>query len=71
VEAAVLADRVGEVFEAVAVDAGRDGANGGKVQLLDPAVLVRTQGPVQVGHAVRVRLEAADPETGQVRVVPV
>jgi exoribonuclease R len=71
VEAAVLADRVGQVFDAVAVDAGRNGRPGGRVQLLDPAVLVRTDGPVQVGHALRVRLEAADPQTGQVRVTPV
>ena len=43
VEAAVLADRVGQVFDAVAVDVGKDGTSG-KVQLLDPAVLVRAQG---------------------------
>jgi exoribonuclease R len=71
VEAAVLAGRVGEVFDAVAVDTGRDGANGGKVQLLDPAVLVRSAGPLTVGHAVRVRVEVADVEAGTVRVTPV
>jgi exoribonuclease R len=71
VEAAVLADRVGEVFDAVAVDAARGGRPGGRVQLLDPAVLVRTDGPVEVGSAVRVRLDAADPATGRVQVTPV
>ena len=69
VEAAVLADRVGQVFDAVVVDVGKNGT-GGKVQVLDPAVLVRAEGPLTVGTAMRVRLEAADVETGQVRVVP-
>ncbi|WP_088288736.1 RNB domain-containing ribonuclease [Kineosporia sp. A_224] len=70
VEAAVLADRVGQVFDAVAVDVGKDGASG-KVQMLDPAVLVRAQGPLTVGTALKVRLEAVDVEAGSVRVVPV
>jgi len=71
VEAAVLADRVGEVFDAVTVDVGKDPANGGKVQLLDPAVLVRAAGPLTVGTAVRLRLDAADPDTGRVTLSPV
>ncbi|MBI4944133.1 MAG: RNB domain-containing ribonuclease [Actinobacteria bacterium] len=70
VEAAVLADRVGQVFDAVAVDVGKDGASG-KVQLLDPAVLVRAQGALTVGTALKVRLDAVDVEAGSVRVVPV
>ncbi len=71
VEAAVLADRVGEVFDAVAVDIGRDGGNGGRVQLLDPAVLVRAPGPLTLGAEVSVRLDAVDVDAGRVSVVPV
>jgi exoribonuclease R len=70
VEAAMLADRVGHIFDAVAVDVGKDGTSG-KVQVLDPAVLVRAQGRLTVGTALKVRLEAVDVEAGSVRVVPV
>ncbi len=65
VEAAVLAHRVGEVFEAVAVDVNH---TGGKVQLLDPPVLARCTGGVAVGERVRVRLAAADVDSGEVRL---
>ena len=43
VEAAVLAGSVGEVFEAVVVDADKDG-EGGSVQLREPAVTARCSG---------------------------
>jgi exoribonuclease R len=68
VEAAVLAHRVGEVFEAVVVDEHRSGA---KVQVLDPAVLAtaRAAGPVALGTRVGVRLESVDVERGGVRFV--
>lgn len=64
VEAAVLTARVGEVFDAVAVDES-------KVQLLDPAVVVRTAATFVPGTAVRLRLAGADVEAGAVRFEPV
>ncbi len=64
VEAAVLAHRVGEVFDAVVVDLTRTGA---KVQVLDPPVLAGALGSGQLGDRVRVRLDQADVATGTVR----
>jgi exoribonuclease R len=64
VEAAVLAHRVGETFEAVVVDVTK---TGGKVQLLDPAVLAGAGGQLDLGERVRVQLTQADPDTGVVR----
>ncbi len=68
-EAIVLADRVGERFEAVVVDVADDGGSG-LVQLLDPAVLARAQGQVELGSAMTVALEAVDLTTRSVRFVP-
>jgi exoribonuclease R len=65
VEAAVLAHRVGEVFEGVVVDL-RDNGAGGSVQLLEPPVLAPVSGAVQLGATLRVRLTTAD--VGQRRV---
>jgi exoribonuclease R len=67
VEAAVLARRVGEAFDAVVVDVHR---TGGKVQLLDPAVLGTVAGAVTLGERIRVRLAEVDPATGTVRFDP-
>jgi len=53
VEAALLSDRVGEVFDAVVVDEG-------SVQVADPAVRARCDGDPPVGERVRVRLARAD-----------
>jgi exoribonuclease R len=64
-EAVVLAPRVGELFEAVVVESS---ARGGMVQLADPAVRARCDGPdLPLGERVRVRLVTADPATRQVR----
>jgi exoribonuclease R len=63
VEAAVLAHRVGEDFDAVAVDLNHAG---GKVQVVDPAVLAPCTGPLRLGARVRVRLETADVDAGAV-----
>ncbi len=58
VEAVMLADRVGDVFDATVVDADRDGA---RVQLTDPPVRARADlGKVEPGDAARVRLTAAN-----------
>lgn len=64
VEAAVLAGRVGEVFEAVAIDDRT-------VQLREPAVVGRCEGPdLTPGTALPVRLVTADPATRMVRFRP-
>lgn len=73
VEAASLADRVGDVLEASVVDV-REGGDGGQgegsdadqrpaevvVQLLDPVVLARARGVAGLGDRVRVRLTGVD-----------
>jgi exoribonuclease R len=67
VEAAVLADSVGEIFDAVVVEIDEhDG--GGVVQLLEPAVTARCDGhDLPLGEPVRVRLDVADVMARQVR----
>jgi exoribonuclease R len=61
VEAAVLAGHVGEVFDGVALDERT-------VQLTDPAVVARTEGPaLPAGDRVRVRLAEADLTSRTVR----
>lgn len=60
VEAAVLAPRVGEEFDAVAI-------TDSSIQLGDPAVEAACAGSLTPGSAVRVRLEAAEIATGTVR----
>jgi exoribonuclease R len=76
VEAAVLAPRIGEEFDAVVLSAGgRSGSraasgergDGGTVQLVDPAVEAVCDGHLEPGTDVRVRLAEADIETGTVR----
>ncbi len=58
-ETAILADRVGEYFEAVVTDLGEQGA---RIQLCDLPVVARTAAKgVTPGDRIRVRLEAADP----------
>jgi hypothetical protein len=64
VEAAVLAHRVGEVFDAVAVDLNH---TGGKVQLPEPPVLAPCSGALRLGERARVRLATADLDAGTVR----
>jgi exoribonuclease R len=64
VEAAVLAPRVGETFDAVVTEVDE---HGGMVQLADPAVRARLDGHAPLGTRVRVRLAEADPATRRVR----
>ncbi len=73
-EAATLAHRVGEVFDAVVVDdgGGRQPREDGTerphlVQLLDPAVLAGCSGAPALGTAVKVRLDEADVQRRVVR----
>ena len=63
-EAVVLRDAVGQVFDAVVVDV-RDG--GGTVQLADPAVRAAFDGELPLGESVRVRLAEADVARRSVR----
>jgi exoribonuclease R len=63
VEAAVLAHRVGEVFEAVVVDVNH---TGGKVQLVEPAVLAPCVGVLSLGARIDVRLDGVDLDAGTV-----
>ncbi|MFC5999309.1 RNB domain-containing ribonuclease [Quadrisphaera sp. GCM10027208] len=64
-EAAVLAGRVGETFEAVVVDV--DSRGGGEIQLADPPVLARCDGDLELGAEVTVRLDSADVAARTVR----
>lgn len=76
VEAFLLRDYLGEPFDAVVIEVdgrgetghppgGRGG--GGLVQLADPPVIARCDGPLPLGERVTVRLARADPATREVR----
>ena len=67
VEATLLAGRVGEVFEAVVLDAEEKRST---VVLTDLAVQARCDGRLTPGDRVRIRLTAADPATRTVRFEP-
>lgn len=70
VEAVVLADHVGDEFDAVVVDLNERG-DGGTVQLAEPAVRARFDGPgLALGARVRVRLTEADDTRRRVRFAP-
>ena len=64
-EAALLAGRIGELFDAVVLRAGREGGPG-EVYVHEPPVLARCTGPLQLGARVRVRLVEADPANGRI-----
>ncbi|MFF5358631.1 RNB domain-containing ribonuclease [Streptomyces scabiei] len=74
VEAALLRDRVGEVFEGCVVDIEEDRPASGTVQLETPAVIGRVVGPpgdrLPLGERLRVRLTQAEPGAAKVRFVP-
>ncbi|MFP5335773.1 MAG: RNB domain-containing ribonuclease [Actinomycetes bacterium] len=66
-EAAVLADRVGETFDAVVVDVDERSGHG-DVQLVDPPVVARCAGDaLELGDRVTVRLAVADVRERRVR----
>jgi exoribonuclease R len=71
VEAAVLAPRIGEIFDAVVLSAGGMSGSqkndGGMIQLVDPAVEAVCDGHLEPGTDVRVRLVEADIASGSVR----
>ncbi|TMR95901.1 RNB domain-containing ribonuclease [Nonomuraea basaltis] len=66
VEAFLLRDRLGQAFEAVVIDVD-ERRGGGQVQLVEPAVIARCDGPLPLGEPVTVRLAQADPATREVR----
>lgn len=72
VEAALLKDRVGEVFDGCVVDVDERQPTVGVVQLETPAVIGRIDGDrLPLGERLRVRLTQADPAApGKVRFVP-
>jgi exoribonuclease R len=72
VEAAVLAHRVGQTFEAAVVDVGHPADSGphGVVQLTEPPVLAPVTGDVQLGATLHVRLVAADVDRRHVEFTP-
>ncbi|MET9547738.1 RNB domain-containing ribonuclease [Streptomyces sp. NPDC006627] len=73
VEAALLKDRVGELFDAVVVDVKDREPTAGTVQLTDPAIVARVEGgpaELPLGERLRVRLTRADPATAKVRFTP-
>ncbi|MFF8956249.1 RNB domain-containing ribonuclease [Streptomyces sp. NPDC014894] len=72
VEAALLADRVGEVFDASVVDVREREPGVGTVHLEEPAVVGRVESPrpLPLGERLRVRLARAAPGTEKVLFVP-
>ncbi|MFE4666771.1 RNB domain-containing ribonuclease [Streptomyces sp. NPDC056716] len=78
VEAAVLADRVGEVFDGWVVDVEDRRPTAGTVQLESPAVIGRIEqdpggpdgGGLPLGERLRVRLTQADPAPARIRFAP-
>lgn len=73
VEAAVLKERVGEVFEAYVVDVTEDEPEVGTVHLEDPAVVARIvsgEGRLPLGERLRVQLTQADPGTAKAQFAP-
>ncbi|MFE6482516.1 RNB domain-containing ribonuclease [Streptomyces sp. NPDC057757] len=73
VEAALLKDRVGELFDGCVVDVQEREPTVGTVQLESPAVFARLVGgptPLPLGERLRVRLTQADPGAAKVRFAP-
>lgn len=68
VEAAVMRDRVGEIFTVMVVDrVGRGAKSDLIVKLLDPAVITRANGKARLGATVDAELTEAEVETSRVR----
>jgi exoribonuclease R len=65
-EAALLAGRVGEEFDAVVLRVARPEGGPGEVYLHEPPVLARCTGMLRPGETARVRLVEADPGTGHI-----
>lgn len=73
VEAALLKDRVGDIFDGCVVDVMERQPTVGTVQLESPAVVARIEGgtgTLPLGERLRVRLTQADLVTAKVRFAP-
>ncbi|UNO42379.1 RNB domain-containing ribonuclease [Streptomyces sp. MST-110588] len=75
VEAALMRDRVGELFDAYVIDVQEKNPGHGTVHIDNPAVVGRLEAdpagpPLPLGHRLRVRLAAADPGYAPVRFIP-
>ncbi|TGA88710.1 RNB domain-containing ribonuclease [Streptomyces sp. MZ04] len=73
VEAALLKERVGEIFDAVVVDVKEGEPAVGTVQLTEPAIVAPIDGgagELPLGERLRVRLTQADPGAAEVRFAP-
>ncbi|WP_434588854.1 RNB domain-containing ribonuclease [Streptomyces sp. A5-4] len=72
VEAALLKDRVGELFDARVVDVNDNEPTAGTVQLEDPAIVARIESDtgLPLGERIRVRLTRADPGSAKVLFAP-
>jgi exoribonuclease R len=73
VEAALLKERVGDVFDAFVVDVKENEPAVGTVHLEDPAVVARIEGggaELPLGERLRVRLTQADPGSAKVLFAP-
>jgi exoribonuclease R len=65
-EAALVAGRIGDEFDAVVLRPGGLAGEPGEVYLPDPPVLARCTGQLTAGALVRVRLLEADPASGRI-----
>ncbi|WP_406458973.1 RNB domain-containing ribonuclease [Streptomyces sp. NBC_00876] len=73
VEAALLKDRIGAVFDAYVVDVKEQEPTTGTVHIDDPAIVARVEGgttPLPLGERLRVRLTQADPGSAKVLFAP-
>ncbi|MFE4366806.1 RNB domain-containing ribonuclease [Streptomyces sp. NPDC056835] len=73
VAAALLRDRVGEIFDGYVIDVREHDPAVGTIQLVDPAVIARIEGggtPLPLGERLRVRLIRASPGSVKALFVP-
>ncbi|MFE9725190.1 RNB domain-containing ribonuclease [Streptomyces sp. NPDC005794] len=73
VEAALVADRVGEVFDGYVIDVKDNDPTVGTVHIEDPAIVARVEAaaPLPLGERLRVRLTRAAPGTSKALFAPV
>lgn len=73
VEAALLKDRIGTVFDAYVVDVKEQEPTTGTIHIDDPAIVARIEGgtaKLPLGERLRVRLTQADPGSSKVLFAP-
>ncbi|MFH8515698.1 RNB domain-containing ribonuclease [Streptomyces gelaticus] len=73
IEAALLKDRIGEIFDAYVVDVSEQEPTTGTVHIDDPAVVARIDGgdtKLPLGQRLQVRLDRADPGSAKVLFAP-